>query len=374
MRIGSVLLLPALGALLFAPSCSGNAFTADVGAAAGEASGGEGAASGASGGASSSGAGADAGAAGAVASAECVMSSDCDVGHFCRDGSCLSCLDLEDVSELAYGAGEPFTVINGSVNQEGLRSPRRLADGIGLIYVRDFFGGVLWFSPNPDESAGAAITKTDVFENGGLPVVHALPEPLAAFNFFFARRARMAAAPVRTSLFGATLTSEGTVQGEHELPAPFNSDEVVSSHALALSKTRAIWNRNIDGVLRLQLVTSPIPPEGEATELRLPLPGGCGFASELDYAPWLSPDGRTLLFSARRVDEGCQPAIDAATHVFVLRLSSAGQPVGAARPLTGLAEPGLRQSDPSLSPDGCELLFSAQAETSMRLYHAPRIR
>jgi hypothetical protein len=135
-----------------------------------------------------------------------------------------------------------------------------------------------------------------------------------------------------------------------------------------------VWTRNVDGSLRVQLVTSPLPAEGEASELRLPLPGDCGFASELDYAPWLTPDGRALFFSARRIDEGCAPAPSAVSHLYVVELSAAGQPTGNARVVNPLNDPSVRQTDPSLSPDSCELLFSAQPEGSMKLYHAPRIR
>jgi hypothetical protein len=118
-----------------------------------------------------------------------------------------------------------------------------------------------------------------------------------------------------------------------------------------------------------------VPPQGEATELRLPLPDGCGFAGEFDFAPWLTPDGTKLFFTARRVDLGCPPPAGAVTHIYVLELSSAGQPLATARALTGLAEPEVRQTDPSLSPDGCELLFSAQEpEGRLQLFHAARIR
>ncbi len=45
-----------------------------------------------------------------------------------------------------------------------------------------------------------------------------------------------------------------------------------------------------------------------------------------------------------------------------------------AQALTGLAEPDVRQTDPSSSPDGCALLFSAQPEGPMQLFRAPRLR
>ncbi|RYZ08406.1 MAG: hypothetical protein EOO73_08125 [Myxococcales bacterium] len=372
VRSGSWLALPVVTALLVSQSCTGDAFQSEPTPSAGQANGGERAEAGqgSSGDSAEASAGGAAGAAGAANGA-----CSCDAGQFCRDGACVSCLELSDPSSLEYGPAEPFEVINDTIGQEGLRLPRRPPDGIGLVYVRDFFGGVLWYTPNPSQSAGAPLSKTDVFESGGLPTAQPLPDPLAGLDFFFSRRARIGAEPLRTRLFGAHLQEDGTLSAEQELPAPFNSETVVSSHGLALGGSRALWTRNVDGGLRLQLVTTPLPPSGEATELRLPLPEGCGFASELDFAPWLTPDGQTLFFSARRVDEGCPPPAGAVSHLYVLALSSAGQPLASATALTGLAEPGVRQTDPSLSPDGCELLFSAQEpEGPLQLFHAPRVR
>jgi hypothetical protein len=380
--------LPAMATLLLGPSCRGAAFEgrgdAELGGEAGAGSsvdagtgaGGAGASSDAgSGGANDSAGGVNGGdAAGGDASGGCTVSADCADGDFCRDGGCVSCLDFSKLDSLEYGPPQPFEVINDSRDQEGLRFARRLHTGSGLIYVRDFFGGALWFASDPDTSAGGSISKTDVYESGGLPVAHELPAPLAGLDFFFSRRARTGDDAVKTRLFGAVLGEDGTPSDEQKLPAPFNSDEVVASYGLTLSAKRAVWMRNIDGMLNIQLVTSPLPPTGEPTGLRLPLPDGCGFASEFDYAPWLTPDGRTLFFAARRIDEGCPPAADAITHIYAVALSAAGQPIGDAHPLTGLAEADLRQGDPSLSADGCELLFSAQPDNGMELYRAPRTR
>ncbi|MDF3065482.1 MAG: hypothetical protein K0R38_1083 [Polyangiaceae bacterium] len=371
VRSGLLLTLPALTALLVSQSCSGDPFHIDDAVTAGQTNGGETSDAGQSGGEPEGGTAAGQGGTAGAAGGDC----DCDEGDFCRDGECVSCLDLSDLSSLEYGPAVPFEVINETATQEGLRLPRRIPGSDGLVYVRDFFGGVLWYTADPNESPGAPLSKTDVFESGGLPVAQALPEPLAGHNFFFHRRARLGTDPLPTMLFGATLKEDGTLTDEQALPAPFNAEGVVSSHALALGGERALWTRNVDGGLRIQLVTSPVPPRGEATELRLPLPDGCGFAGEFDFAPWLTPDGTKLFFTARRVDLGCPPPAGAVTHIYVLELSSAGQPLATARALTGLAEPEVRQTDPSLSPDGCELLFSAQEpEGRLQLFHAARIR
>lgn len=377
MRSLSLLALPALVVTLLAPSCTGDAFHGDEGAAGQAGADDDQAAAGRGGGDTEVGSGAAPtsgapGHAGAGGSG-CESKADCDQGRLCSEGACVPCAASLDLATLEFGPAEPFELINGTVDQEGLRAARRNRDGKGLIYVRDFFGGVLWLSTDPEQSAGAALSKTDVFETGGLPTSLELPGTLAGHDFFFSRKPR-AGMDVRTRLLGATLSDVGTLSDEAELAAPFNTDGVVASYGLALSTGRAVWTRNVDGALRIQLVTSALPADGEATELRLPLPGDCGFASELDYAPWLTPDGHALFFTARRIDEGCTPAPTAATHLYVVELSSAGQPVGKARVIDPLNDRSVRQTDPSLSPDGCELLFSAQPEGAMKLYHAPRIR
>jgi hypothetical protein len=311
---------------------------------------------------------------GGASSESCETSVDCEGGRFCRDGSCASCADRADLASLAFGQAEPLETINDTAGDEGLRFARRLPDGIGLAYVRDFFGGTLWLTSDPEASAGAAVTKTDAYETGALPLSRELPEPLMGFDFFFSRRSRVGTEPLTTLLFGAKLSDELTLSEAAPLPAPFNSDQVVASHGLALSSSRAVWTRNSDGQLAVQLVTSPLPPSGEPTPLSLPLPDGCGFATELDYSPWLSPDGRLLLFAARRIDRGCKPPSDAISHIYALELSAAGQPIGNARLLGGMLDVEVRQTDASLSPDGCELLFSAQTDGPMRLYRAARVR
>jgi hypothetical protein len=281
---------------------------------------------------------------------------------------------MSELDLLAFGPAEPLEQINDSMHEESLRFARSTHQGTGLTYVRDFFGGSIWFTSNPDDSVGRALSNADMLENGALSVSHELPAPLADYDFFFSRRPRAGGDLVATRLIGAVLGDDGTLSQEQELPAPFNSQEVLASYGLALSPKRAVWMRNVDGALGLQLVTSALPPNGEPSDLRLPLPNDCGSAWEFDFAPWLSVDGRALFFAARRVDEGCEPADDAITHLYVLELSSAGQPVGVARALTGLVAPHVRQSDPSLSTDGCELLFSAEDSGTLHLYRAPRIQ
>jgi hypothetical protein len=284
----------------------------------------------------------------------------------------VPCDRLLDASDVEFGNPESLDVINVTANQDHLRFPRS-GPGSGLVYVRDFFGGRLWFTSDPSQSAGAAITvEPGVFDMGGLYVPFELPAPLSGYNFFF-HRAEPASADT-TKLFGATMDENGAVSGAQALPAPLNVSNVSSSYSLALSKNRAVWARNIDGALNVRLMTLGLPPNGaEPLELRLPMPFDCGFAIELEYATWLTPDGSSLFFTARALNETCAVASDTPTRLYVIRLSASGEPQGVARMLTGLAPDTSRQSDPALSADGCHLLYAATYETGVGLYRAERL-
>jgi hypothetical protein len=292
---------------------------------------------------------------------------------FCREGGCTPCAGLGDLAELEYGNPQSLDVINVTVNQDHLRFPRP-GPGSGLLYVRDFFGGHLWFTSDASKSAGAAFTvEQGVYETGGLHVAFELPAPLAGYNLFFHRA--VPASAETTQLFGATMDENGAVSGVQVLPEPLNLATIISSYSIALSKNRAVWTRNIDGGLDIHLMTLALPSNGaEPSELRLPMPFDCGFATELEYAPWLTPDGKTLFFTARALDESCAVATDTPTRIHVIELSASGEPQGVARAFTGLGPATSRQTDPALSPDGCHLLYAAPYVAGLGLYRAERLQ
>lgn len=382
--VGSIAAVLALG--VFA-ACEGSQFTAsDVAGGAGGEAPQEGGAPGSAGmamgssGSAAGGEGAMAGngeagsASGGAPSEGCTTNVDCEAGTFCRQGSCSSCSELGELAELTYGNPESLDVINVTMNQDHLRFPRPAGSGAGVVYTRDFFGGHLWFTSDPTKSPGSAITVAQgVFEMAGLYVPFALPEPLTGYNFFFHRA--VPASADTTQLFGAKMDENGAVTGAQELPAPLNQVNVTASYSIALSKNRVVWTRNLDGGLSVRLMTLALPPDGtEPVELRLPMPFDCGFANELEYAPWLTPDGRTLFFTARVLDDSCAVTADTPTRLYVIELSASGEPQGIARALTDLGSDVSRQTDAALSPDGCHLLYSATYEASMGLYRAERLK
>lgn len=309
-------------------------------------------------------------------SGSCTDNAACASGTFCDQGSCVSCGQIADLAELEYGNPVPLEVINEKAGIAGLRFARPIGEGPGLVYTRDFFGGALWFTSDAEQTDGVALaTPVDTYQNGGLRVAFSLPQELAAHDFFFQRSVVDTAMVTKSSLYGATLDDAGNLSEAVPLPAPFNQANVTASYSLALSERRAIWTQNLNGSLDIHLKTIGLPSEGqEPADLLLPLPFDCGTAAELEYAPWLTPDGETLFFTARTATEACMFTNETPSRIYVVGLSSSGEPLGAARELGGLGPDGSRQTDPALSADGCQLFYSSQSDESMLLYRAERLR
>lgn len=313
------------------------------------------------------------GAAGAAGSGSCEVNADCAAGRFCRQGSCVSCGPIDDLAALEYGNPEALDAINDTLELEGVRFARPTGVGLGLVYARDFFGAHLWFTSDFSQSAGIELPgPASTYQNSGLRVTFALPPELSAYDFFF-QRSVADDAVTKTTLYGAKLDGDGVLTGVAPLPAPFNQPNVAASYSLALAKQRAVWTQNVDGSLGIHLRTIGLPVEDqEPADLLVPLPFDCGFANELEYAPWLTPDGKTLFFSARVATAECLFMLDTPTALYVVGLSNAGEPLGPARMLTGLGPEGSFQTDAALSADGCHLFYSSRADANMMLYRAER--
>jgi hypothetical protein len=336
-----------------------------------------GGASGASNGGSDSGGQGDGGASGASGAGSCDEVTPCSAGRYCgSEGVCLSCADItsfEDPRSAMFGAPEPLSIINDAAGDWFLRSPRAFGSGHGLLYVRDFFGGEIWLTGNAETDVGAPlrrpVNEDDFLE--GSPLFFELREDsvLGPVNFVF-NRAADASSP--HELRAANLAPSGATFDVPRLPEPFNPTPAFSeaAYAMAISHRRAWWTVNRDLAFAVQILTAPLDEAGPPSIVPLSLSDDCALA-ELDYGPWVTPDGKLLFVHASERDAACAPLAGQPKDIFVFRLNESGQPLGPAIPLF-MNRPGLTELDPSLSPDLCTLYFVTTIDDKLRIMRARR--
>jgi hypothetical protein len=291
------------------------------------------------------------------------------------DDGVRPCAELGQVSALAFGPSEPLELVNQTADTENLRFPRVVRGGPGLTYTRDFFAAHVWITDDPSQSPGAPVSAPvsgeGLFESGALLPASPPAGALESYGMFFQRTVRVESQQLE--LLGAKLSASGNILTVERLPAPFNPPTATVSwgYGLALGQSRAIWTINENGVLDVSLRTAALAPDAEAARLELQLPNGC-VVKEIDFAPWLTPDARTLFFSSRRRDAtSCELLPGDQTALFAVQLAADGQPLGPARELDGLH--GTAQTDASLSPDRCWLYYAASTpeQPHLRLFRAP---
>jgi len=310
----------------------------------------------------------------------CTDADQCEPGSFCSPlGRCRPCNDpatWRDLSDLEFGPEEPLTATNDEAGFVHLKNPRAFDDTGKLLYEKNLFGGQIWLTSDPMQTPGAPlpipIDTAGLSESGALSFK---PKggPLASFNFFFDAEVERGTEKVR-QLFGATINSAGYAPEVRALPAPFNTPASAKSWsaALALSQTRAVWVAS-DGSILIQMMTARLG-ETTASVLQVPDANGCR-PNQLGWAPWLTPNGRVLFFSAVERTRDCQVAPENTPYdVYVVELDDDGNPVGHGVPLRGASRPGIAEGDGSLSPDQCWLYYARLTGAGDRLYRARRVR
>jgi len=364
--------------------CSGGAFTATDqtggkatggGSAGGQASTGgsisSGAGAGGSGGAVTSGGGPQAGA--GVGGGGGQPSCDCPAGKYCRDGS-TDCFDCSELSRLRFNTPERIATL--SDDGEGARFPRIGATSTDLIYHFDGVG--MRYTTDSSTSAGSTVTSTLPDDNAPLLLREAvaLSGTMAAFNFVFDR---VTDGMPRSVFVGKW--SNG-LQTATLAPAPFNSGLGDYSVAVALHATpdglaRAFWmtKRNM---VAAKLVTAVSEPDAVAVDVNLfvgkptckpqILP-----MEDADLTPWVTNDGRTLVFSTVRLDDACLPAGQQKDIYTTLLQPNNGQPPEgtAAVPMNDVNS-AADDVDPSFSADMCDLYFSSNRDGKYAVYRAHR--
>jgi hypothetical protein len=266
--------------------------------------------------------------------------------------------------------------LNAAAGDWFLRSPRPFGASGALLYVREFFGGEIWLTGDPESDVGAPVANpvSDANFLEGSPLWFEAHENDAfeSMNFFFNRVANGTSA---NELYGARLDVNGTISDMTRLSPPFNPATPLSeaAYALALSRDRAWWQVNRDLMFALQFVTAPLDESGPPSVVPLGYTDDCSFI-EFDLSAWVTPDGRLLFVNATERDASCAVLSGEPRDVVMFRLDESGQALGPAMPVIGVNRPGMTELDASLSPDMCWLYFSRIESDKLRLARARRER
>ncbi|HEX6275799.1 MAG TPA: hypothetical protein VFZ53_22310 [Polyangiaceae bacterium] len=349
-------LLPTLLAAVFAFGCTSKEFQG--GGSSGAPSGGSAGSAGAAG----SGAGGRGGAGGNVTGGSAgTPGCTCAPTEYCRGGECLACAEL---SSLDFGP--PELLLDDP--QMPLRFPRP-ADTPGSLFYRAGAEGMARIFHTPNTSMlGALAGNPDVTQQSGALFVAALDR---GYNVIFDEINQGTRTARAASWNGATLGSQ------MEMPPPLSPGGFEDySVAAATASGRLFWmsSRDLERRLRTGVVETG---DGVAVTLDVPKRAGSGTCEWFgnDATPWVTPDGRRMLFRSFPLDDACQPLDSDTTDLFVVPLEPmSGTPSSDAIALASLNEVGFTDTDPSLSPDLCTLYFASDrgSPSDFKLYRARR--
>lgn len=310
-------------------------------------------------------------------------SCDCPAGSYCRGGS-MDCFMCSDLSRLYFET--PTRLAPVSDNGQGSRFPRIGATSTDLLY--QFAGVGLRYTTDSSTSAGTSVATTLPDDRAPLLLredVGAFPVTgLSSFNFLFDR----VEGGTRRLIFGRW---NNGLQAAQAAPAPFNESEggdysiAVALHPTPGGAARAFWMSDEDPDNPApKLVTAPLLGNAAKEDVALrigtsscqPLPytpadeqGQGGI--DADMTPWVTNDGKLLVFSTTRLDAGCQPVAQKKDIYTTLLQASSGQPPMPALPMNDVNGP-QDDVDPSFSADLCDLYFASNREGSFAVYRAHR--
>jgi hypothetical protein len=366
----AVFAFSALHSWLLVGACSGGAFTASSGGGSAGASAGDTANTAGDSG-SSDGGSPSAGSAGhttAGSAGKAATSCDCSAGTgtYCQDGT-SNCRPCADFTRLEFAAPQKLSSLAqapGSIE----RFPRVAGAGSALFYTSGNANNIqIWYAPTPISGVGAPVTEATRVESGPL-----LAAGYVQQNFFFDRREATAAANRKlwvgdwsgTALSGAALA-----------PAPYNalkSDDY--SIAVAPNAQRAFWMSTRNGSAEL-LSYSPANAATPPAVFDVKVSINCQRVGD-DATPWVSVDGKVLLFRSQAVDSDCNASDSGANDLFAVPLAKDGTAATNAVSLSALNSTGggSDQTDPSFSQDLCSIFFASDngSPGDYDLYRAAR--
>jgi hypothetical protein len=299
----------------------------------------------------------------------------CDAAQYCNvsSGKCTPC---SDVSRFRFAPAEPIAPRGpGASNQ---RFPRLTGQPSEMLFrVGDeAHTQALYVTSNLEVSGseqpfGQEINLSSESTSGPLEArIDSGDFP----NFFFDRTTAGPTSP--RVLYGVKRGMGVGLSGSiAPMPAPFNSmaGSTASNYSIAIAGQlgRAFWMSLRGG--SPDLLTALLEQASAPTPVSIRLGASTCTRSGLDSTPWVSSDGKFLLFSSLEVNSNCA-SIGSARDLHVAAMQG-GQPAGFAIALEDVNQAGVDDADPSMSSDLCHLYFASNPSGTpdgFRLYRALR--
>lgn len=287
------------------------------------------------------------------------------MGHYCTQAGV--CRDCSDLSTVAFRPPQKLPV--STLLDD--RFPRRAESGGGM-YFRS--GDNIVFVSDPTNGA-APPTQLPAPVNSGGQVASG---PLNVSGMFGIDRNfvwdRTEAGPgTKRSLSAMTVAGAQLPAGDFLLlPPPFNGNTGSSDYSVAIASDapRFWWMTDRSG--EAKLVTGRADAASNVTEVELTIaPDGCSRIGN-DATLWSTPAGDIVLFRAIELAPGSCTPVDDVHDLHLAVMGSDGKPLAEAVPLRDVNINGSDETDPSLSPDLCELYFARDTNGDYELFRAER--
>jgi hypothetical protein len=165
-------------------------------------------------------------------------------------------------------------------------------------------------------------------------------------------------------LWVTTRGERGQPWGNLQNLTPLNSPEWDTDGGVSANQLLLIFSRRTGSaellVTERSSISEPWSPPQPVSELNTP-------ADEWDAA--LALDGKLLLYTSSHSE---RPDLDGALHIYEAQRSSIEDPFGPGRLVEELAAPGAIDEDPWLSNDGKVLVFTSTRDGRRHLYQSSR--
>jgi hypothetical protein len=298
---------------------------------------------------------------------------NCPPGNYCRDGS-TDCFDCAELSRLSFRSPERLATLSEG---QGSRFPRVGGSGTDLLY--QFAGVGLRYTTDSSTSAGSSVAQTMPLDGGPLLLptdITSVPEGTEPFNFAFDRAVEGERRELHFGQWNNGLRTSAPAPAPYNEPGTSNFGLAIALQGGAGGLARAYWMTDRLPDMPLSLVTTLFAPEPLGVAVMLRVAPHC-VAEPSDLTPWITADGKTLLFSHERLDDACASGGQGKDLYTALMVPATGQvleSVTGPTPAQPLADVNSSKddTDPSFSADFCDLYFASNRDGEYALYRAHR--